>query len=179
MVRIQNHRPLHAYARIRIKQLRLMNRLIAISLVVVALILHTLVHAATPRCTAKDVPISRLELVDILRRDGFSLDVEVQDEFKRLGEISVGKSCFVIFLYTSEYRSAPGVEAHFTARLLVLHEYDYLGMYQLDNENMPTRIRGNRVEFPGMTKDRNFVPFSEAGPPREVWLNGETREFRK
>jgi hypothetical protein len=156
-----------------------MNRLIAITLVVIALMPHTLVHAATPRCTAKDIPISRLELVDILRRDGFSLELEVQDEFKRLGEISAGKSCFVIFLYTSEYRSAPRVEAHFTARLLILRDYEYLGMYQLDNENMPTRIRGNRVEFPGMTKDRNFVPFSEAGPPPKVWLNGETREFTK
>jgi len=61
----------------------------------------------------------------------------------------------------------------------VLRDWKYLGSYLLDNENMPTRIRGNRVEFPGMTKDRNFVPFSEAGPPREVWLNGETREFTK
>jgi hypothetical protein len=91
----------------------------------------------------------------------------------------VGKSCFVIFLYTAESRSAPGVEAHLAARLLVLRDYKYLGSYQLDNENMPTRIRGNKVEFPGMTKDLNFVPFSEAGPPREVWLNGETRTFRK
>lgn len=65
------------------------------------------------------------------------------------------------------------------ALLLVLRDWKYLGSYLLDNENMPTRIRGNRVEFPGMTKDRNFVPFSEAGPPRRVWLNGATREFTK
>ena len=61
----------------------------------------------------------------------------------------------------------------------MLRDYEYLGSYLLDNENMPTRIRGNRVEFPGLTKDRNFVPFSEAGPPREVWLNGEIRKFTK
>jgi hypothetical protein len=136
-------------------------------------------YSATPQCSADTVPISRLELIEILRHDGFSLSLRVESDFKRLGEISVGKSCFVIFLYTVEFRSAPGVEAHLAARLLVLRDYKYIGSYQLDNENMPTRIRGNRVEFPGMTKDRNFVPFSEAGPPRNVWLNGATREFAK
>jgi len=157
-----------------------MKRLLKTSFIVLAIMLQSLVDAALPpRCTARDTAISRFELVEVLQRDGFSLDLEVQDEFKKLGEISVGRSCFVIFLYTSEYRSAPGTNPHFAARLLVLRDYEYLGMYQLDNENMPTRIRGNRVEFPGMTKDRNFVPFSEAGPPREVWLNGDTRVFRK
>jgi hypothetical protein len=156
-----------------------MKQLSVTAFMVLTLLLHSMVYAATSTCSADTVPISRFELVEILRRDGFSLPLKVQDEFKRLGEISVGKSCFVIFLYTSEYRSRPGVESHFTARLLVLRDYKYLGMYQLDNENMPTRIRGNRVELPGMTKDRNFVPFSEAGPPREVWLNGATREFTK
>lgn len=156
-----------------------MKRLLIIGLTAIAIIPRGLSHAVQHRCTANDIHISRLELVDILRRDGFSLDLEVQDEFKRLGEISVGKSCFVIFLYTSEYRSSPRTNIHVTARLLVLHDYKYLGMYQLDNENMPTRIRGNRVEFPGMEKDRNVVIFSEIGPPSEVWLNGEMREFTK
>src|ERR1051325_1570593 len=156
-----------------------MKRAVATTLVGFALMLYTSAHAAVAGCTAKDVPISRLELVEILRRDGFSGPLRAESDFKRLGEIAVGKSCFVIFLYTVEFRSAPGVETYFSARLLVLRDYDYHGSYRLDNENMPTRIRGNRVEFPGMTKDRNFVPFSEAGPPREVWLNGETREFRK
>jgi hypothetical protein len=27
--------------------------------------------------------------------------------------------------------------------------------------------------------DRNFVPFSEAGPQAEVWFNGAMREFTK
>ncbi len=154
-------------------------KLLAITLVSLALTLQSPAYSAAPRCNANDIRISRLELVDILRHDGFSIPLEVQDEFKRLGEISIGTSCFVIFLYTTTRRSAPGVEAHFSALLLVLRDWKYLGSYQLDNENMPTRIRGNRVEFPGMRKDRNFVPFSEAGPPREVWLNGETREFKK
>jgi hypothetical protein len=149
-------------------------------LVTIIMMLQSLAHtAAPPQCTAKDTAISRFELVEILQRDSFSLPLYPQDEFNRLGEISVGKSCFVIFLFTTEFRSAPGTNPHFAARLLVLRDWKYLGMYQLDNENMPTRIRGNRVEFPGMTKDRNFVPFSEAGPPQEVWLNGETRTFRK
>jgi|GEM_PF-4372265 hypothetical protein len=135
--------------------------------------------AAPPRCTAQDTAISRFELVETLQHDGFSLPLYPQDEFRRLGEISVGKSCFVIFLFTREFRSAPGTNPQFAALLLVLRDYEYLGSYQLDNENMPTRIRSNRVEFPGMTKDRNFVPFSESGPPREVWLNGATRVFEK
>jgi hypothetical protein len=135
--------------------------------------------AAPPQCTAKDTAMSRFELVEILQHDGFSLELMPQDEFKRLGEISVGKSCFVMFLFTRETRSAPGTNPQGAALLLVLRDWKYLGSYLLDNENMPTRIRGNRVEFPGMTKDRNFVPFSEAGPPRRVWLNGATREFTK
>lgn len=157
-----------------------MKRVTAITFFVLALILNSSAHAATPpRCTAKDTAISRFELVETLQHDGFSLALLPQDEFKRLGEISVGKSCFVIFLFTREFRSAPGTNPQFAALLLVLRDYNYLGSYQLDNENMPTGIRSKRVEFPGMTKDRNFVPFSEAGPPREVWLNGETREFTK
>ena len=156
-----------------------MKRLYCITFVGILIVLQSLALAAAPRCTAEDVPISRLELVDILRRDGFSIPLEVQDEFKRLGEISVGKSCFVIFLFTSERRPAPGTEAHFGARLLVLRDYKYLGMYLLDNENMPTRVRGSRVEFPGMTRDRNVVIFAENGPPREVWLHGAMREFTK
>jgi hypothetical protein len=39
----------------------------------------------------------RLELIEILRRDGVSVTFEVQDEFNRIGEIQTGKSCFVIF----------------------------------------------------------------------------------
>jgi hypothetical protein len=139
-----------------------------------------LAHAAAPpQCTAKNTAMSRFELVEILQHDGFSLELLPQDEFKRLGEVSVGKSCFVIFLFTTEFRSAPSTNPRGAALLLVLRDWKYLGSYHLDNENMPTRIRGNRVEFPGMTKDRNFVPFPASGPPREVWLNGETREFKK
>jgi hypothetical protein len=156
-----------------------MRRVITITVVVIALMLQSLANAAAPRCNANDIRISRLELIEILRHDGFSLPLRVESDFKRVGEIQVGKSCFVIFLYTVEFRSVPGVEAHLAARLLVLRDYRYLGMYQLDNENMPTGITGSRVEFPGMTKDRNFVPFSESGPPRKVWLNGEIREFTK
>ena len=156
-----------------------MKRIFGMTFIAVGIMLQSSAHAATRRCTTKDVPISRLELVDILRRDGFSLPLEVQDEFKRLGEISVGKSCFVIFLYTSSYRSAPGNNVHFAARLLVLRDYKYLGRYTVDNENMPTGIKGNRVEFPGMTKDRNVVVFSEDGPPAEMWLNGEFSRFAK
>src|SRR5258706_7329635 len=156
-----------------------MKRIFGMTFIVVAMMLQGLAHAAAQRCTANDVPISRLELVDILREAGSSLTLRVQDEFKRLGEISVGKSCFVIFLYTSEYRSAPGAKAHFAARLLVLRDYAYLGMYRIDNENMPMGIKGNRVEFPEMTKDRNVVVFSEDGPPAEMWLNGEFSRFAK
>ena len=157
-----------------------MKRVLKTSLIVLVTMLQSPSDAAAPpRCTAKDTAISRFELVEVLQHDDFSLDLEVQDEFKRLGEISVGKSCFVIFLYTSEYRSAPRTNPHFTARLLVLRDYKYLGSYQLDNENMPTRVRGNRVEFPGMTRDRNVVIFAENGPPREVWLHGAMREFTK
>jgi hypothetical protein len=151
----------------------------SIGVVIILVMLRASAHAVAPPCTAKYVPISRLELVEILQRDGFSLPLYPQTEFERLGEISVGKSCFVVFLFTVAYRSAPGTNPHFAARLLVLRDYKYLGMYLLDNENLPTRVEGNRVEFPGMTKDRNVVIFAENGPPREVWLHGAMREFTK
>src|SRR5690242_18467269 len=115
-----------------------------ILLAIMLLMFQSLASAAAPRqCTAKDTAISRFELVETLQHDGFSLPLYPQDEFKRLGQISIGKSCFVIFLFTREFRSAPGTNPHGVALLLVLRDYEYLGMYQLDNENMPTRIRGN------------------------------------
>src|SRR4051812_44025050 len=49
-----------------------MQRVISIILFVLVLTLHASAHGAVPGCTAKDVPISRLELVEILQRDDFS-----------------------------------------------------------------------------------------------------------
>ncbi len=152
----------------------------ALCFVLWAILFQSTTQAAAPGCSSRGIPISRLELIEILRRDSFSLPLQIQDEFTRLGEIQMARSCFVIFLYTSEYRpGGPGTNLHFAARLLVLRDYKYLGMYQLDNENLPKRIKGNRVEFPGTEKAGNVVVFSESGPPKTVWLNGEVREFVK
>jgi hypothetical protein len=136
-------------------------------------------YQAAPGCNARNVPISRLELIEILRRDGVLVTFEVQDEFNRIGEIQTGKSCFVIFLYTKEYKAGPTSNPHFMARLLILRDYKYLGSYQLDSENLPTRIIGSTIEFPGMERGRNVIVFSESGPPKEVWLHGEIRTFVK
>lgn len=157
-----------------------MRKKIVLYFVLLTLLLHGMARAAASVCSPTNVHISRLELIEILRRDGFSLPLNIQDEFARLGEIQIGKSCFVNFLYTSEYRpGGPGTNLHFAARLLVLRDYKYIGMFQLDNENLPKRIRGNRVEFPGEGKADNFIAFSVDGPPKTVWLNGEMREFIK
>jgi len=79
------------------------------------------------------------------------------------------------FLYTKEYRAGPTSNPHFMARLLILRDYKYLGSYQLDSENLPTRIIGSTIEFPGMERGRNVIGFSESGPGKTPRTQNRSR----
>jgi hypothetical protein len=129
------------------------------------------------RCDANEPALGRWELIQILRQGGFSNGIDEYMELKRLGNIKTGEKCFTLFVYTRESQSAPATNLHYTARLLVIREYEYLGMYSMDT--LPTGIRQNTVEFPIPEKWGNRIVFDKNGPPQKIHLDGEFRELFK
>jgi hypothetical protein len=129
-------------------------------------------------CDSHDVPVSRLELVEILRRDGFSGVLDEYADLKPFGWLKAGDACFVLVVYETAFRT-PGGNVHGAMRLLVIRDYSYLGMYDIYDYERPARIRGNTVEFPGPKFSGNSITFTKNGPPDKVFLHGRTRELFK
>jgi hypothetical protein len=133
------------------------------------------VHAIT--CDATHTAIGRWEIINILRRDGFSGIIDEYMELKRFGHIQVREACFIIVVYQREFQSAPETNPHYAARLILIKNYEYVGMYAIDES--PTRIRGNTIEFPGNKELGNSIVLNRNDVPQKIRLNGEFRELFK
>src|SRR4051812_46658787 len=100
--------------------------------------------AQTITCNNAEPAISRKEIVATLRRQEFPnimLNKVSHLELKQLGNIKVSDtSCFSIIIYTAELDRGPGSETHRVARLLVLKNLHYIGMYPIDT--LPLGISG-------------------------------------
>ena len=53
----------------------------------------------------------------------------------------------------------------------------YLGSYPLDQ--LPTGIKGNRLEFPGSEAEGNSFVFDSDLPPKKIYLGGKERFLNK
>src|SRR5947207_11398062 len=132
-------------------------------------------------CDGAKPALSRKQLVATLRRQEFPnimLDKVSHLELKQLGNIKVSDtSCFSIIIYTAELDRGPGSETHRVARLLVLKNLHYIGMYPIDT--LPFEISGNTVNFRGEEKWGNKIVFDKEDPPQRIHLDGEFRELFK
>src|SRR3954447_18895462 len=94
-------------------------------------------------CDAKEPSFSRYELVWTLKKDGFSNALDAYVEFEPLGNIKVNeKTCFTFYYYTREFPAASNV--HYSTRLLIFKNWNYVGMYGTDGSMTP-QIQGNAV----------------------------------
>jgi hypothetical protein len=121
------------------------------------------------RCDAKEPFFSRLDLIETLRKGQFSNALDVYTDFTRVGNIKVNeKTCFTFYYYAREFPAASSI--HYSTRLLVFKNWDYVGMYNADGSLTP-EIQGNAVIFPEEVELRKTV-FDKDDPPRKVYING-------
>ena len=133
--------------------------------------------ALAARCDTVQPALGRWELVDILRRGGFSGIIDEYMEINRVGNIKIEEVCFTIFVYSRGAETPPGTDFRTATRLVVIRDYTYVGMYDLFR--LPLRIINYAVIFPGPKEAGNRIVFSRNGPPKEVYLHGTNRELFK
>ena len=115
-------------------------------------------------------------MFSILRSEGFSHMLDIYVDFKPIGEIEVGATRLKLFIYVDnpEY---PGYRGRQWKRLLIFSPAHYLGSYPLDQ--LPTGIKGNRLEFPGSEAEGNSIVFDAELPPKKIYLGGKVRFLSK
>jgi len=136
--------------------------------------------AVVSQCDANAPSFTRRDLIRILKRDGISIPIERDGKLNRLGNIKIGVSCYTIYTYELSFQ--PAANPHYTARVLVLRERKYIGMYDVDE--LPISITANVIEFSSVRIFRPDWPgheivFDKNGPPKKVLLDGQFREFFK
>jgi hypothetical protein len=144
----------------------------------VILVISLLVNSAfaiASTCDANHPALGRWELVNILKRNGFSNVIDEYTELKRVGNIRVADSCLTLFVYSREFQA--GSNLHEVKRLLVFRNHEYIGMYAIDD--VPKGLNGNILEFPGSTEEGNSIVFSSEVPPEKIYLDGEIRRLFK
>jgi hypothetical protein len=107
---------------------------------------------------------------------------DILDELKitRIGTIKPGGTCLHLYLYVIRHHLRRSLAQHETDRLLIVTDSKYLGSYMITE--YPLRLEGNVLVFP---KDKDFpeevntIVFGPEGPPREIFLLGETHQFFK
>jgi hypothetical protein len=120
------------------------------------------------RCDAKEPFFSRLDLIETLRQGRFSNALDVYTDFTRVGNVKVNeKTCFTFYYYAREFPAASSI--HYSTRLLVLKNWDYVGMYDADASPTP-EIQGNAVIFP--EEESWKTVFDKNDPPRKIYVNG-------
>ena len=124
--------------------------------------------AVALRCDAKEPFFSRLDLIETLRQDRFSNALDVYADFTRVGNIKVNeKTCFTFYYYAREFPAASSI--HYSTRLLVFKNWDYVGMYDADGSLTP-QIEGNAVIFP--EEEPWKTVFDKDDPPQKIYVNG-------
>ncbi len=114
-----------------------------------------------------------------LRSGGFSGALDDQVELRQFGVVNADGRCLtlVIYVHTSQVKGEPIGAQHMAIRLLIFSDSTYLGMYPIDE--LPTRIDGNVVEFPGEKAEGNSIVFRGGKPPEKAYLGGEVRPLFK
>ena len=139
------------------------------------------VQAPAATCDKATPRFTRQQLISTLRRDGFPnimLDKVGHFDLKWLGNIRASEaSCLSVIVYSAEFDNGPGTQTHAVARLLVIKNMHYIGMYPIDT--LPLGISGNTVNFRGEEKWGNKIIFDGNDPPKQIHLEGEFRMFFK
>jgi hypothetical protein len=119
----------------------------------------------------------RGDVFRLLRAGGFSGVLNQKVEIKKIGVVAIKDSCLNLFSYvlTSESKGGTMGARHMTKRLLVLSNTEYLGMYAIDD--LPIRLDGNTLLFPGEKDEGNSITFTEEVPPKTIYLGGEVRHL--
>ena len=131
------------------------------------------------RCDDKEPVFNRTRLTQILRRDHLSVPIDKQVELKHVGNIKVNTEiCFSFYMYESEVSSGPESNPHYTARLLIIKNGRYIGMYIVDQPPILV-VNGNTILFLGEEKWGNKIVFDKSDPPRQIHLRGEFRDLVK
>ena len=129
-------------------------------------------------CEANYPALGRWELIHILRDGSFSGVLDEYVDLRRIGNIRFkDDTCFTLFLYSRSAASSPGTNVQGAMRLLVIRNYEYIGMYALDDP--PVRIRENKLEFKAPKDWGNVIEFTKNGPPEKIHLQGEFRTLFK
>jgi hypothetical protein len=143
-----------------------------------ATIFVTASSALASRCDEKEPTFTRQALIRILSRDRLSIPIDKRGELKRVGNIRVNeRTCLSFYTYELEFSSAPGTNPHTIARLLVIKNSRYIGMYIIDQP--PILLNGNTILFFGEEKWGNKLIFDKEDPPKQIHLDGEFRDLVK
>lgn len=143
-----------------------------------AYILFAASFALASKCDEKEPTFTRQALIRIFSRDRLSIPIDKRGELKRVGNIKVNeRTCLSFFTYELEFSSAPGTNPHYIARLLVIKNSRYIGMYIIDQP--PILLNGDTMLFFGEEKWGNKLIFDKKDPPKQIHLNGEFRDLIK
>jgi hypothetical protein len=128
------------------------------------------------RCDEKEPKFSRYELVWTLKKEGFSNALDAYVDFERLGNIKVNeKTCFTFYYYTREFPAASNV--HYSTRLLVFKNWNYVGMYGTDGDTK-LAVKGTAVVVSGDGPTQEII-FDKDEPPRKVYIGEAWRRLFK
>jgi hypothetical protein len=130
-------------------------------------------------CNTLNSEFNRGEVFKLLRSGGFSGVLNQKIELNKVGEVKIGNTCLNLFVYvhTSKTKRGSTGAQHMAKRLFILSKSHYLGMYTLDE--IPTRLTGKTLEFPGEKDEGNTIVFDSETPPEKIYLNGEVRKLFK
>jgi hypothetical protein len=129
------------------------------------------------KCDETEPAFTRWALVQTLRHDGFP-DRMLNEyvELIRVGNIKVNEStCFTLYVYDVEFHHG----TRQTTRLLVLKNSSYVGMYPIDDVDLPIGIFGNMLIFPDTGKNTNRIVFDRDEPPEEIDVDGTTKTIMR
>ena len=118
--------------------------------------------------------VAASDIRPMLREQGFSSPLNGRERITYAGHIRQGRNDYRIYVYRGVFR-ATAVDHGVNRIVVILNGATFLGQYAI---GMPTecRVQGRKVicdtESPG-----RIIEFTEQGPPREIWFDGEVLQM--
>jgi hypothetical protein len=152
------------------------NCVVIMLLIVMLLFIATTLFAS--ECDVKSTDFDRNNVFKILRDGGFSGVLNQSLKLRKVGAIKIKNTCMKLFVCTQTWKPEGSTGSiHMVKALLILSNTKYLGFYAIDE--LPIRLVGNVLEFPGPKEYGNSIVFSKETPPAKIYLDGEVRRLFK
>lgn len=141
------------------------------SMMLIAAMLYA--HVAYSKECDRVKPLKHDTIISVLKKDGFSYPISKDANFQLIGCYQYNKTELSVYYYLNIWGEAKRA----TQRLLLIADsHQYIGMYPVNDK--PTSMEGPLIKFNYPSQYGNLISLKN-GPPKEIYLDGETSSLFK